>query len=163
LNVYGYSKAEAEALTMKEYPSSLLIRTSAFFGPWDEYNFPYFIKKSLSRDEPVSVASDLWVSPTFIPHLVNAALDLLIDEESGIWHLANKGAVTWADLAYEVADRFDLDKSFIRAVPQHQLNQLAKRPSYSVLGTEKGQLLPSLDAALLEYFKEEKKEKRKVA
>jgi dTDP-4-dehydrorhamnose reductase len=163
VNVYGYSKAEAEALTMKEYPSSLLIRTSALFGPWDEYNFPYFIKKSLSRDEPVSVASDLWVSPTFIPHLVNAALDLLIDEESGIWHLANKGAVTWADLAYEVADRLDLDKSFIRAVPQHQLNQLAKRPSYSVLGTEKGQLLPSLDAALLEYFKEEKKEKRKVA
>ncbi|HBY80153.1 MAG TPA: hypothetical protein DEG47_24795, partial [Cyanobacteria bacterium UBA11148] len=39
LNVYGRSKVEAEVRVLTAYPSSLVIRTSAFFGPWDEYNF----------------------------------------------------------------------------------------------------------------------------
>jgi hypothetical protein len=29
---------------------------------------------------------------------VNTSLDLLIDGERGVWHLANAGAVTWAEL-----------------------------------------------------------------
>jgi dTDP-4-dehydrorhamnose reductase len=39
------------------------------------------------------------VSPTYVPDLVNACLDLLIDKESGIWHLSNGQAMSWADLA----------------------------------------------------------------
>ncbi|HVG19301.1 MAG TPA: family 1 glycosylhydrolase, partial [Blastocatellia bacterium] len=39
LNVYGKSKAAAERGVLDVLPSALVIRTSAFFGPWDEYNF----------------------------------------------------------------------------------------------------------------------------
>jgi dTDP-4-dehydrorhamnose reductase len=39
LNVYGHSKAIAERWVLATHPCSLVIRTSAFFGPWDEYNF----------------------------------------------------------------------------------------------------------------------------
>ena len=42
------------------------------------------------------VADDVVISPTYVPDLTHAALDLLIDGEGGLWHLANQGAVSWA-------------------------------------------------------------------
>ena len=39
LNVYGATKAEAERRVLELLPEALVIRTSAFFGPWDDYNF----------------------------------------------------------------------------------------------------------------------------
>lgn len=161
LNIYGKSKAHAEGILMQENPAALLIRTSAFFSPWDEYNFVHHIRKSLSQYESIDVAKDITVSPTYVPDLVNAALDILIDEETGIWHLANKGSITWADLAYDIADGFDLDRSFINAVSSGELNYAALRPAYSVLSTEKGHLLPSFQNAFERYVLKEKIEARK--
>jgi dTDP-4-dehydrorhamnose reductase len=39
LNVYGESKAEGERRVLTANPAALVIRTSAFFGPWDDHNF----------------------------------------------------------------------------------------------------------------------------
>jgi dTDP-4-dehydrorhamnose reductase len=164
LNVYGRSKAQAEALIQKEFPSSLIIRTSAFFGPWDEYNFVHYVRKALSNCETVTVAKDIFISPTYVPHLVNTSLDILIDRETGIWHLANKGSLTWAEFAFLVADKFDLNKSLIKAVNADEINYLAKRPFNSVLASERGQLLPSFESAMNEYLHQQKlQKKRKVA
>jgi dTDP-4-dehydrorhamnose reductase len=163
LNVYGHSKAQAEILIQKEYPSSLIIRTSAFFGPWDEFNFVHYVRKALSSYETITVAKDIYVSPTYVPHLVNTSLDILIDEETGIWHLANKGSVSWAEFAFMVADKFDLNKSLIHAVNADDMGYLAKRPFNSVLGSERGHLLPAFESAMDEYLKQQKVQKRKVA
>ncbi|HEX2606310.1 MAG TPA: dTDP-4-dehydrorhamnose reductase, partial [Flavisolibacter sp.] len=163
LNVYGRSKVEAEELVKRANPSSLIIRTSAFFGPWDDYNFAHYIRKSLQDYEPVRVAHDLMISPTFVPDLVNATLDILIDQETGIWHLANKGAISWADFALQIADRFGLDKALIQTVAAAEIGYLAKRPAYTVLGSDRGHLLPSFQNALDRYVREEEAERMKVA
>jgi dTDP-4-dehydrorhamnose reductase len=163
LNVYGESKARAEQLVQEIYPSALVVRTSAFFSPWDEYNFAHYVRRSLSMDVPITVANDMEVSPTYVPDLVNAALDLLIDQESGFWHLANKGSLTWADWALQTAEAFQLDKSLIHSVSREEIDYPAPRPAYSVLGTERGQLLPTLEEALQQYFRKQKREERKVA
>lgn len=156
LNVYGESKALAETAVLNANPDSLMIRTSAFFGPWDQYNFNHWVETQLSNFQVATVANDIYISPTYVPDLVHATLDLLVDHETGIWHLANKGILTWADLAYEVAERCQLDASFISAVPSIEIAYPAPRPKYSVLGTEKGHLLPSLENALERYFAEKK-------
>ena len=163
LNVYGQSKAQAEMLIQKEYPSSLIVRTSAFFGPWDQYNFVHYVRKALSNYETIRVAKDLFISATYVPHLVNTCLDILIDGETGIWHLANKGSLSWADFAFLVADKFDLNKSLISGVNADEINYPAKRPFNSVLSSERAQLLPSFAAAMDEYINEQKIQKRKVA
>ena len=163
LNIYGKSKAQAELLVQKECPGALIIRTSAFFGPWDEYNFVHYIQKSLSQYEQVLVAKDIYISPTYVPHLVNATLDLIIDGESGIWHLANKGSMTWSELAFKIADRCKLDPSLILPVNAVQLNYPAKRPYYTVLGSERGYHLPSFESALDEYIQHRETNNRKVA
>lgn len=156
INIYGKSKAKSEELVLKENPSSLIIRTSAFFGPWDEYNFIYNVRKSLSQYEPITVAKDIFISPTYVPHLVHATLDILIDDEKGIWHLTNVGAITWADLAYETAGQFKLNKKLINAQAANEINFIASRPLNSVLSSNKGLLLPTLEESLKQYFEEEK-------
>lgn len=156
LNVYGKSKVECESKVLLANQSALVIRTSAFFGPWDRYNFLHWVESSLNNKQPVPVANDVFVSPTYVPDLVNTALDLMIDDERGIWHLANGGAITWSDLAYETARQFSGDHSLVQAMPLTEMYLPAARPRYSVLGSEKGILMPSLENALSRYFSEKK-------
>lgn len=156
LNVYGKSKALSENAVLTANPDSLLIRTSAFFGPWDQYNFNHWIETQLNNFQTVSVASDIFISPTYVPDLVHTVLDLVIDHEKGIWHLANRGITTWANLAFYVAERCQLDTKLINPVPSSEMNYTALRPKYCVLGTEKGHLLPSLENALDRYIVEKK-------
>ncbi|HUS03839.1 MAG TPA: sugar nucleotide-binding protein, partial [Chitinophagaceae bacterium] len=156
LNIYGRSKAEAEIAVLNSNPNAIVIRTSSFFGPWDEYNFVSNVISSLSDNNIFTAAEDVFISPTYVPDLVNASLDLLIDSEKGIWHLTNKGKITWADLARKVSDRAGLDTDLVEGQPLHILNWKAQRPTYSVLKSEKGILLPSIDNALKRFFEERK-------
>src|SRR3712207_8890966 len=63
--------------------------------------------RTLGQGREFYAANDTVVSPTYVPDLVNACLDLLIDEESGVWHLANSGALTWAELADRQSTRLN--------------------------------------------------------
>ncbi|HEY0004638.1 MAG TPA: family 1 glycosylhydrolase [Pyrinomonadaceae bacterium] len=154
LNVYGRSKAEAEVRVLSELPAALVVRTSAFFGPWDEYNFINVALRTLATGESFVAADDACVSPTYVPDLVHAALDLLIDGESGIWHLANPGAVSWLELASRVAEHEGFDISLIESRSMQSMGLAAPRPLYSVLGSERGTLLPPLEDAIARYFQE---------
>jgi dTDP-4-dehydrorhamnose reductase len=142
--VYGASKAEAERRVLAAHDKALIIRTSAFFGPWDRYNFVWSILNTLSKGEGVEVSADV-VSPTYVPDLVNASLDLLIDGGTGIWHMANIGEISWRELAAQVAERAGFDPSLVMdAGDQPVLN--------TALSTERGILMPPLESALDRFF-----------
>ncbi len=152
LGVYGRGKADAEARVLESLPSALVVRTGAFFGPWDEHNFVTIALRALAGGRPLVAAEDAVISPTYVPDLVNASLDLLIDGERGLWHLANVAAVTWADLARRGAEMAGLDPAGVEGRPTSALGLAAPRPLWSVLGSERGTLLPSLDDALGRYL-----------
>lgn len=154
LNVYGKSKCDAETKVLAELPSALIIRASAFFGPWDGHNFVSTVLQALSQGGVFSAAEDLTVSPTYVPDLVNAALDLLIDGEDGIWHLANPGSVTWVEFARRVAQGAGYDANHIIARPNEWFGLTARRPSFSVLSSERASLMRPLEEALDAYFNE---------
>ena len=154
LNVYGRSKALSESLVMRNFSSSLIIRTSAFFGPWDQYNFAFYILNSLKENRPCTAVKDITISPTYVPDLVNKSLDLLIDEEKGIWHLSNDGMLTWSEFAEDIALRGGYKKKNIVTCSQHETEWKATRPSYSVLQSSKGIKLPSLEHAMNRFFEE---------
>jgi dTDP-4-dehydrorhamnose reductase len=152
LGVYGRSKAQAEKVVLASYPGALVVRTSAFFGPWDEYNFLTATLRQLARHSVVRAASDMTVSPTYVPDLGNATLDLLIDGASGLWHLANQGATTWADFARNAASMRGYNAELVLPVPASSLGFTARRPQYSALGTERGSgLMPPLEIAMDRY------------
>jgi dTDP-4-dehydrorhamnose reductase len=153
LNVYGQSKAEAERRVLAVNPDVLMVRTSAFFGPWDRHNFVTLALQALQEGRTFTAASDLVVSPTYVPDLVQTCLDLLIDNECGIWHLSNGEPVSWADLARRVCAMAGLDEALIDAQPATALEGQAPQPRYSALGSERGNLMPTLEDALQRYLK----------
>ncbi|MBA3912325.1 MAG: sugar nucleotide-binding protein [Acidobacteriales bacterium] len=154
LSQYGSSKAAAELKVLNLLPSALIVRTSTFFGPWDEYNFITIALRTLAADREFRAAQDNRISPTYVPDLVNTSLDLLIDGESGIWHLANQGETAWADLAQNVADRARISTVSLERCSAHELGRAARRPLYSVLGSQRALLMPTLEHALDRFFQE---------
>ena len=152
LNVYGQTKAGGERAALAANPQTLVVRTSAFFGPHDEWNFVTAALRALAAGETFAAADDAVVSPTYVPHLVDAVLDLLIDAESGTWHLANEGRTTWADLAEVAAALTGVPTKTLERVTTSELRLPAARPLMSALASERGQLLPTLDDALVRYL-----------
>jgi dTDP-4-dehydrorhamnose reductase len=151
LNVYGRSKAEAERRVLDTHPDALVVRTSAFFGPWDDYNYITVALRALRSGERFLAADDMVVSPTYVPDLVNATLDLLVDRAAGIWHLSNGDAVTWAELAERAAALTGLPTSSLVRCTSSALNFRAPRPVYSALGSGRSVLMPPLQNALARY------------
>lgn len=152
LNIYGISKVNGEQVVQKVNPGSLIIRTSAFFGPWDSYNFAYSVIDSLKNERAYTVVKDVIVSPTYIPDLANSAMDLFIDEEQGVWHLSNEGMLSWADFACAIADRAGYKKQNLLFKNLDEMKWKAQRPLYSVLKSDRGIKLPVLDNALERFF-----------
>jgi dTDP-4-dehydrorhamnose reductase len=151
LNVYGASKAEAEGRIREVMPRALVIRTSAFFGPWDSHNFVVDTLRAIREGRRVRAANDIVVSPTYVPDLVNATLDLLIDGEIGVWHLANGGTTTWFALARRAAELCGEPAELIEPVSAADLGWLAERPAYSALASERGNVMRSHEEALAAF------------
>lgn len=144
--VYGRSKAEAERRVLAAGGRPLVVRTSAFFGPWDRYNFAWHALSALARGEPFHACSHTRVSPTYVPDLCHAALDLLIDGETGLWHLANDGEVSWYEFARKVAEGAGYDRELVIADggPEEMNTALTSR---------RGKMLRSFDAALEDFLR----------
>jgi dTDP-4-dehydrorhamnose reductase len=143
--VYGRSKAEAERRVLAAGGKPLLVRTSAFFGPWDRHNFAWHVLSALARGEVVKACSRTRVSPAFVPDLCHAALDLLIDGETGLWHLANDGEVSWYEFALRVAEGAGYDPALVVAEDGAEALSTA-------LTSKRGRMLRSFDAALEDWL-----------
>ena len=145
-NVYGLSKARAEGQVLGVAGQALVIRTSAFFGPWDKYNFARATLDALARGEPVRASRNSAISPTYVPDLCHAVLDLLIDGETGLWHLANQGRLSWFDFAREVATGAGYDPAMVLPVEGE--------PADTTLGSERGLMLRPLEQAIEDFLRD---------
>jgi dTDP-4-dehydrorhamnose reductase len=152
LGVYGASKARAEARVLAIAPRALVVRTAWFFGPWDNWNFITTSLRQIAEGAPVAMPGDLAITPTYLPHLADALLDLVIDDERGIWHLANAGSDTVANVVRRVAEGAGLDASLVQGRPSAELGFTAPRPAAVVLDSERGRIMPVLDRALECYL-----------
>jgi dTDP-4-dehydrorhamnose reductase len=155
LGVYGRSKLLAEQAVLAHLPTALVVRTSAFFSAWDEHNFVHHALTAARQGELFEAADDLVISPTYVPDLVNASLDLLLDGAHGLWHLANEGTYTWAELARLALRLAGLDEAGVVPRPAAHFGWAAARPRYSALGSVHGAQLPTVENALLRHLAEE--------
>jgi dTDP-4-dehydrorhamnose reductase len=147
INAYGESKRAAEDAILERLPNALIVRTSACFGPWDTQNFVTRSLAELASKREV-LATGHVVSPTYVPALVDTALDLLIDAEAGIWHLTNQGAVSWAALARLAAASAGYDTEQVRECEPLAVGWVARRPRFSALGSARGTVMPRLEESL---------------
>ena len=83
------------------------------------------------------------MSPTYVPDLANAVLDLLLDGAEGVWHLANDAAVSWYELAWRTAahDRPGGCHGPHPGDAGRGARLARSRPAFSALGSGRGQML----------------------
>jgi dTDP-4-dehydrorhamnose reductase len=148
INVYGRSKADGEEAVFARLSNALVIRTSSFFGPWDQHNFVHHALGALAAGQEFSAPGDLIITPTYVPDLVDTCLNLIVDGERGVWHLTNGRAISWIELARLAATRAGLDPAGLRAQKSADCHYAAARPTYSALDSDRAILLPTLDDAL---------------
>ncbi len=136
LNALGRSKAAMER-GCADLPLALVVRTAALFSTEDQHDFAVSAANALSEGRIFRAADDHVVSPTFAPAMVDAALDLLIDQTVGVCHVAGAEAMSWAGFAHRIADKLNLDANLIEEVPGDLLGWRATRPLRAGLSSER--------------------------
>ena len=134
LSVYGRSKWEGERGIEEAGCEHLTIRTSWLFGRHGR-NFVEAILERAGAGEPLSVVDDQVGRPTLAADLAEAVLRLLDAGTTGTVHFANKGSCSWFEFAKKIVELADCDVS-VDPITTAALARPARRPAYSVLGTE---------------------------
>lgn len=143
ISIYGESKREGERQVLETNPAALVLRVSWVFGP-DRPSFVDAILERARQHERVSAVADKFSTPTYTEEIA-ALLQPFLEGEmpSGILHLANRGACSWQEYAQWALDcchRFGVMMKATRVDPvalSEMTNFVARRPVYTVLGTEK--------------------------
>jgi dTDP-4-dehydrorhamnose reductase len=149
LSAYGASKlAGEEAVARAALDAHTIVRCSWLFGAGGPC-FPATILRFGAEHDQLSVVDDQVGCPTFTGHLARALVALVAGERPlGIVHLAASGSCSWFELATEIVSLAGLDCE-IKPCSTADMPRPARRPAYSVLGTERGG-----DAPALEHWRE---------
>jgi dTDP-4-dehydrorhamnose reductase len=134
------------AAISKECPSALLITHGLLFSGWDKNNFAYELMRNLRSKENMPLLTDNPRSYSFIPDLLNTALDLLIDEETGIRHLSHPERISMQDFANELYRHFGTENK-----PPQEFEPKNSTPFAHANAS--AHMMPSLHCAIENFFK----------
>jgi dTDP-4-dehydrorhamnose reductase len=140
-NFFGAAKAHMESRILDACPGALIFRMGPVFGsPTD------FLTRSLQMlkaGEEFCAMDNIVVSPVYDVDVANAVLDLLIDGETGVWHLSDGSAVPVQEFITRAARLARLSNDSLR---------IGSTSRCRALRSERGWLMPSLDFALDRYL-----------
>jgi dTDP-4-dehydrorhamnose reductase len=136
LGVYGETKLAGEQAVAQVNPAHAIVRTAWLYGAGGRNFVDTMLALGAQREE-VSVVCDQIGCPTWTGHLADALVALAERPlRSGIHHVAAAGSCSWNELACEVFDRARIDCRVLPATSE-QFPRPARRPAYSVLGSER--------------------------
>lgn len=128
--------------------NTLLIRTGELFGSGDTRNNLDNALQKLFFGEEIYINNKQPITPTYLPHLVNVSLDLLIDDVCGVCHLVNRITTTISaeDFFENVAEYLPFNKDLIvySATENYHFLPPIKSNKFAVM--------PTLSQAIEAYF-----------
>jgi dTDP-4-dehydrorhamnose reductase len=139
-SVYGSTKLDGERQVLAASPRHAVVRTAWLYGV-DGPNFVATMLRLASERDAVQVVDDQIGSPTWSGHLAPAVLGLLEREVSGLVHMTGAGAVSWNGFAKEIFRQAEVDCR-VEPASSEQMARPAPRPAYSVLESERADVLP---------------------
>ena len=139
-SVYGETKLAGEREVLAASAAHTIVRTAWLYG-LDGGNFVDTMLRLAGEREAVQVVTDQVGSPTWSGHLAPAILGLLEREVRGLVHLTGAGAVSWNGFAEEIFRQAEVDCR-VEPASSEQMARPAPRPAYSVLESERDDVLP---------------------
>ena len=165
ISVYGESKRAGELRVLEANDRALVIRVSWVFGP-DRPSFVDNILQKARTEEQVAAVADKFSTPTYTFDIAALLRPLLGSSvTSGILHLANRGQCSWREYAQWALDcchefGVPMKARTVGAMSLGEMkNFIARRPVYTVLGTDRyerltGQAPRDWHDAVAEYVRE---------
>ena len=153
LGVYGETKLAGERAVASVNPAHAIVRTAWLFGAGGRNFVDTMLALGAEREE-VSVVTDQIGCPTWTGHLAPALVELAErPTETGVHHIAGSGSCSWNELALEIFERARIECRVLPASSE-QFVRPAKRPAYSVLGSERRDplVLPRWQDGVAEYL-----------
>lgn len=147
LNEYGRTKFSGEQIIQQSGCQYFIIRTSWVYGR-SETNFVQTIIKKSLIEKKLNLVCDQIGTPTWVFSLMNISLELInhysehyygqnkIDQLNEIFHYSNEGVASWYDFAHAICyiQKIKID---LNPIYTKDLQQIAQRPSFSVLNKSK--------------------------
>src|SRR6185437_2915356 len=139
-SVYGETKLAGERQVLAASPAHIVVRTAWLYGI-DGPNFVATMLRLAGERAAVQVVDDQIGSPTWSGHLAPAIVGLLERGVSGLVHLTGAGSVSWNGFAKEIFRQAEVDCR-VEAVSSAEMARPAPRPAFSVLESEREDILP---------------------
>ena len=136
LSYYGKTKLESENVLRGSHRNYLIIRSSVIFGG-SQNNFYRWVLESLRDGKDISVVTDQISNPTWAWSLSEAIYKAMINNLKGVYHYAGEEILSRYEFAKKIARINNFDASRITPILTADLEQIADRPKFSSLSTEK--------------------------
>jgi dTDP-4-dehydrorhamnose reductase len=159
LSAYGRTKLAGEQAVAAAGAEHAIVRTAWLFGGGGVNFVHTMLRLGAERDE-VRVVADQVGRPTWTGHLAPALVELAGRRgEVGVFHAAGAGQCSWNEFAIAIFDRAGIACRVV-TVTTDDFPRPARRPAYSVLGTERdpGIHLPDWRDGLSAYLEERERE-----
>jgi dTDP-4-dehydrorhamnose reductase len=139
VSVYGMSKLCGEYAVRAECPKHFVIRTCGLYGVGGSGgkggNFVETMLRLAGQGKPLRVVNDQHCTPSYTVDVATATVALIATERFGLYHISNRGATTWFDLAKAVVELAGV-RADVTPIPSSGYPTPARRPGYSVLSLE---------------------------
>lgn len=135
LNIYGMTKYRGEQLIQDICSRYIIIRTSWLYSEKNN-NFVHTILRLVKEKERLNIISDHLGTPTYTEELAEAIERLIHEGANGLYHCSGNGFCSWYDFAREIV-RLAKIECDIQPISALDYQELAKKPSYSVLDKSK--------------------------
>lgn len=141
INHYGASKLLGEEYLSGYFEQTTIVRTTILYGgAGNKSDFVLNVLKKLKVGKPFTIPSNLFGTPTYIPKLARALIELTnIQEPPEIINIAGADCISRYEFALMIASVFGYNKDLIE--PTTKIEGIAKRPKKAGLKTTKAKKL----------------------
>lgn len=126
INQYGKSKLLGEEYLLELDEDTTIVRTTILYGG-NKQDFVYKVLGKLRQGKPFHVSSNLSGSPTYVPRLATALIELTrLSSHPKIINIAGEDCISRYEFALMIASVFGYDKELIH--PTTRMDGVANRP-----------------------------------
>ena len=151
LSYYGKIKLESENVLRSSNREYLIFRTSVIFGNYGN-NFYTWVMDSFLKNKKISIVTDQISNPTWTWSFSEAIYKSMLNNLSGIYHFAGDDVVSRYEFALKIAKINNFTSENIIPIKTKELKQLAKRPKYSTLKTDKIKSQIDIEHPTIDYI-----------
>lgn len=132
LSCYGSSKLAGEQYVRSLVNRHYIVRTAWLYGERGKC-FPKAILELAEANKEIAVVADQVGSPTYTRDLAAGICELVGSPLYGTYHITNKGACSWYDLAREVLGLSGRTSVSVKPITSADWSSPARRPKHGVL------------------------------